>query len=170
MKEIYAFTLDDDIPLSNEVSSYLREIAVLLYDELNIFDKNILCTEDDNLIYNYLLETYSNETHSYVYKLLSDRANSDFRLYEPFVLNDRTFAITIYKDSVSMEEMQYYLNRIMNSLRLNYKFNIITEEYNGRSIKNRYDAIELLISKIDSKKVKKKVKMRTNSILSIFGI
>lgn len=170
MKEIYAFTLDDDTPLSTDVCSHIREIAVLLYDELNIFDRNILCTEDDNLIYNYLLEKYSYETHSYIYKLFSDRANCDFRLYEPFVLNDRTFAITVYKDSISMEEMQYYLNRIMNSLQLDYKFNITTEEYISKSIKDRYNAIELLISKLDHKKTKKKVKMRTNSILSMFGI
>ena len=170
MKEIYAFTLDDDIPLSNDVFSHIREIAVLLYDELNIFDRNILCTEDDNLIYNYLLEVYSNNNVNCSYKILSDKFKEDYRKFEPFIIGNRTFAITVYKDSISVDEIQLYLNRIINSLNLNYNFNITTQEYNGRSIKNRYDAIELLISKIDSKKVKKKVKMRTNSILSVFGI
>ena len=170
MKEIYAFALDDEIPLSEDTNSNIREIAFLLYDELNRYDRNILCTEDDNLVYNCLFETYSNTKNKYIYRFMSDKSKTDYRLYEPFIINDRTFAITVYKYSINEDEMTVLIRRIISSLNLKYKFNIKTEEYTGNKINNRYDAIELLNNRLNNKIVKKRVKTRTNSILSVFGL
>ena len=170
MREIYAIELDDDIPLSNDVISNLKEIAFLTYDELNKYDNHVFCADDDNLIINDLLEVYKEETGTYHYTFLSDKTGTDYRLYEPFLVNGKTFAFTVYKDSIRKEDIEYTITSVLSMLSLKYKFKIMTIDYTGKRIENRFNAIDTLTDQLMPKKVKKRIKLRPHSILSMLKI
>ena len=169
MKEIYAITLDDDVPLSSEVNNDIREIASLLYDELDRYDYHILLLRDDNkLLRNDLLESYSYADNTYHYSFVSDKSSVDYRLYEPFMLNSRTFAFTAYEDTVKEDDILTALYKAMRFLGKEYKFKIASIKYEAN--KDRNNAISKLSTNIKQNKEKKLVRKRINPILTMLKI
>ena len=168
MREIYAIAIDDDVPLPSEVGSDLRVIAYLVYDELNRFETHTLCADDDNLLNNYLLETYSQYERKYIYKFISDKSNEDYRMYEPIVINNTCFGLTVYKNSITEEDLRRILARVQQTLNLHYEFKIISEEYKDNKISSRFKAIENLTYRLKAKKAKKRTK--TRGVFSSFRI
>lgn len=176
MKKIYSFTLDDEVPLSDNFGSDMREIAFWIYEELGKFNVQITCVDDENttdsqgLIKNDLYDI--KEQNKYIYKFASDDSKIDSRMYEPFVLNDRGFAFTINEGTITDGDIVTILNYVLSLLRLDYKFNINSVSYDESNIKNRFIAIrELLKDKSEEQnKTKKRVKLQLKPIVTIMGL
>ena len=175
MKKIYTITLDDDVPLSGNIGSDIREIAFWIYEELSKFSEPILCMDDDRDISNSGL--IKNELYDisfegkYIYKFTSDMKNVDKRMYEPFVLNDTSFGFTVYDGSISDTEVAIILENILKLLKFNYKFNIDSIVYNDSKKANRLLAINEIMNKKEMIQAssKKRVKVRLKPILSVLG-
>ena len=119
MREIYVISLDDEIPLTENIRSNIREIAYLLFDEFNKYDREILSVDNDYLINNELYECFSSTSDKYVYRFTSDKSSIDYRMYEPFIIDDASFGFTTYKDSTTEEEVRYLLSSVSNTLNIN---------------------------------------------------
>lgn len=168
MREIYVISLDDEIPLTDNVGSNIREIAYLLFDEFNKYDREILSLDNDYLINNELYESYSSTSDKYIYRFTSDKSSIDYRMYEPFIIGDTSFGFTTYKDSTTEEEVRYILSSVSNTLNFNYNFNISKKIYNNNNINNRLDAIDSLTN--NKHNIKKLSKKRVASIFSVIGL
>ena len=166
MREIYIIKLDDDIPLPSESVSVLKEAIYLLMDEISRYNWDILSFEEDNLIYNYLLETYSYNTGKYTFRMLSDRNNDDFRRYDPFILNDTTFGFTTYKDSLTEEKIASEFNRIMRNLNINCQYTISKIILNK---KERMQVLDKTNKAINDRNRKKKVKTRSKVFKNLWN-
>ena len=168
MREIYVISLDDEIPLTENIRSNIREIAYLLFDEFNKYDREILSVDNDYLINNELYESFSSTSDKYVYRFTSDKSSIDYRMYEPFIIDDTSFGFTTYKDSTTEEEVRYLLSSVSNTLNFNYNFNISKKIYDNNNINNRLDAIDSL--KNNKHNIKKLSKKRVASIFSVIGL
>ena len=169
MKELYVISLDDDIPLQSNIANDIRQIAYFLYDELDRYDRHILCIDDDNsLIRNELYEVYlnSNDTQC-TYKFTSDKSSIDYRHYEPFMIDDRSFGFTIYEGSLTTDEIVSSLNTVLFFLHLNkekYQFNISSIKY------NTFDERMKIIADIAQTNLKNNVKKRKKTFKPILPI
>lgn len=176
MKKIYSITLDDDVPLSDNIGSDIREIAFWLYEELGKFNKPIVCFDSEKtidksgLIKNELYDIRNNG--KYEYKFASDYSKVDSRMFEPFVLNNNTFAFTTYDGAISDTEIAVILENVLKILRLDYHFSIDSITYDDKSIRNRFGAIDKLTKKkkIEQVKVKKRTKLQIQPIVSMLGL
>ncbi len=176
MKKIYSFTLDDEVPLSGNTPSDIREIAFWLYEELCKYSIPIVCVDEEKTVDEYGL--IKNDLYDikigdkYVYKFTSDDSKIDSRMYEPFLLHDKGFAFTVNEGSITDDDIAMSLNYVLSLLRLNYKFNINSVTYDESNIKNRFIAIRELLN-VKSKeqvKTKKRVKFQLNPILTMLGL
>lgn len=175
MRKVFAITLeDDDIPLSHDLGSDIRELAYWIYSELGKFDEQILCIDNDQeqntegLIKNELYDVKTED--GYAYKFESDIKNIDNRLFEPFILSDNTFGFTVYEGSLSDSELKAILDSALKLLKMNYKYKIDVILYNER-LNNRLQAIDLLIKKPEVvNNVKKRVKVPTKVLTPILNI
>ena len=172
MKEIYVISLDDDVPLRSSTYGDIRQIAYLLYDNLDCRNGHILCIDNDNtLIRNELYEVYSSTNDTYTYRFASDRSNIDYRKYEPFMINNNSFGITVYEDSITKDELYLMLMQAISFLdfkKCGYKFNITSIKFNNSN--DRFKAIDDFIKK-DIKNTKSKVlKKQIRPIFSVLGL
>ena len=174
MKKIYTITLDDDIPLSESISSDIKEIAYFLFEEIAKYDRQILVVDDDrNLIRNELLESYHNGRYNFRFD--SEHTDIDNYRYEPFLINDRSFGFTVYDGSIDEEEIQSLLNNVLIFFRLNYKFNIDCLYYDDEFINNRQSAYNFVTfgnreRKKEDIKVKKKTRLLPSPLLTMFNL
>lgn len=174
MKKIYTITLDDEIPLSESISSDIKEIAYFLFEEIAKYDRQILVVDDDrNLIRNELLESYHNGR--YIFRFDSEHTNIENYRYEPFLINDRSFGFTVYNGSIEEEEVLSLLNNVLLFFGFNYKFNIDCLYYDDEFINNRQAAYNFVIGnttevKKDNIKVKKKTRLLPNPLLTMFNL
>lgn len=175
MKRIYTITLDDDdIPLSHNIGSDIREIAYWIYEELSKFDEQILCIDidqdksKDGLLKNELYDIPSKE--GYIYKFDSDLKDIDNRIFEPFVLDDKTFGFTIYDGRLTDGEISIILDGILKLLKMNYKYTIDSVVYDDKSMKNRFNAIDKLMNKKDVNNSKKRVKVPAKMLATLLNI
>ena len=175
MKKIYSFTLDDEVPLSDGVESNIKAVAFWLFDSLANLDRQIVCFDDDKeindqgLIKNDLYDIKIN--NRYVYTFASEGSNIDNRMYEPFVLNNKSFAFTVNENSIDDGEIAIMLENVLRFLKLNYKFNIDSITYDESNIKNRYEAIDKLFKiKREEPKAKKRVKLQVKTIMPILSL
>ena len=175
MKRIYTVTLDDDdIPLSHNIGSDIREIAYWIYEELSKYDEQILCVDNDQamnsegLIKNELYDISSKD--GYIYKFDSDLKNIDSRVFEPFILSDKTFGFTVYENSLSGSELSVILDSILKLLRMNYAYSINSILYDDKNIKNRFKAIDNISRQEVNTDVKKRVKVPAKALVSMLNI
>lgn len=176
MKRIYTVTLeDDDIPLSHNISSDIREIAYWLYEDLGKFDEQILCIDIDQdrskegLIRNELYDVPSKE--GYIYKFDSDLKDIDDRLYEPFILGEKTFGFTVYDNTISSSELSIILDSILKLVKMDYKYTIDSIVYDDKNIKNRFKAIDSITEIKDTvSNAKKRIKLPAKALVSMFNL
>ena len=176
MKKIYSFTLDDEVPLSSNTPSDIREIAFWLYEELCKYSFPIVCVDEDKTVDEYGL--IKNDLYDikigdrYVYKFTSDESKIDSRMFEPFILHDRGFALTVNEGVITDDDIVKSLNYVLNLSRLNYKFNINSVTYDESNIKNRFAAIRELLNPKSKEQVKTKrrVKIQLNPMLTMLGL
>lgn len=95
----------------------------------------------------YIGITFRNEGH---YKLSSDEYDDGYINYEPFVVGNRTFGLTIVDDSLDITIVERMVEYALNLLRLNYKFKIEIFPYESKNIddeSHRDSAINEIYSK-----------------------
>ena len=174
MKKIYTITLDDDIPLSESISSDIKQIAYFLFEEIDKYDRQILVVDDNrNLIRNELLESYNNGRYNFRFE--SEHTNIDNYRYEPFLINDRSFGFTVYDGSITEEEILSLLNNVLIFFGLNYKFNIDSIYYDDEFVNGRLTAYNYIMKdstevKQDNIKVKKKTRLLPSPLLTMFNL
>lgn len=175
MNKIYTITLDDEVPLSEKVISDIKQVVYILFDKIDSFDRKILVFDDEksNLKRNQLLEIKNNG--EYIYFFESEHSLTDNYRYEPFIINNRSFGFTVYDGSIEDEEVRELLNYSLNFLKLNYKFNIDSSLYYDDDIASaRLSAYNYMVygiheSKNDNKNIKKKAKVLSNPLMSLFS-
>lgn len=169
MKTIYVVTLDDEIPLSSRLIDDIKLLCFLVYDEIMGIEydngNKILC--HDGIIYNELLEREDNGiyTHRFRYNdILSGK-------YEPFMINDTSFAFTVYDGMLSNDDIINIISkvRIYTKIRCNFKVSSVTYKEDSKN-KNRMLAIKKLLESNHNDKEDKKNKVKIKSILPMIGL
>ena len=125
-KKIYTFTMDDEDYPSREFKDNIKVIASLVYDELKCLDyenpKPIL-VHGKKICDNILYETnvFNGDCR---YTFISEKYGKENYLYEPLLLDDKTFGVTVYDENITMHEMTTIIDNVLKLLRLNYQFSI----------------------------------------------
>lgn len=168
MKKIYIVSLDDDVPLSDETLNKIKVLCYLVYDSI----KELECDEysktldiESNIIYNELLETKKGDSYIYEFKY----NNCEFGKYEPFMVNNTSFAFTVNSDKLSENELADIIEKSQKfaMFHFNFKIDSITYEYDKKG-KNRLMALKMLNSNYNNTS-KKQVKIRTKSLFTLLG-
>lgn len=116
MKKVYTFTLnDEDIP-SIEVKSDIKLIAYWLADTIeNISEENQeILVLNENLRDNSIYDTVENNHLGY--SLESDNDLQHYYKYNPTIINDVTFAITVYENRIKDSELLDLLNQTLKEI------------------------------------------------------
>lgn len=168
MKRIYTFTLDDSECVSSEVFNVIRVMAYLIYTKLRELDyqsQNPILCNSSLLEYNELYERCIG-SDKFSYSLLSDKENKDKVLYDPVIINNNTFGITVNEGIVNDGDLAIILDDCLKFMHYNYKFNMNSIVYNsimGNEYKARLDAINKFNQseeKVISQVVKRNLKFK----------
>ena len=170
MKKIYVVSLDDEIPLSPKIEDEMKVLCYLVYDEIQGYEysdnSKILCHDD--VFYNELLE--KNVDGEYIHRFRYDDIESG--MYEPFMINGRSFAFTVNDGAIDEAEINNIIHNVRYFAHVGYNVNISSVTYEDDKKKNRLLAIKKII--LDSQKEKNKkedgVKIKVKSILPIIGL
>lgn len=136
-KKIYTFTLEDDEYPSDIVVNNIRIIARLLYEEIKVQDY-----ESDNPILiqsNMIQENYLSLISKDVYcqyKFESEGSRLEYYMFEPFMISERTFGITVNDGTIDEEQLLGLLDKVKKLIKCDYNFKINSFIYTG---KNRID-------------------------------
>ena len=166
MKRIYVVSLDDEVPLSQELIDSMKVLGFLVYEEIMGMEdsgiKNIL--HHDNIKYNELLE--KKENNRYTHRFTNNTPETG--VYEPFMVNDRAFAFTINDGKLSVQDIENIIDRVKIYVDEYDKVNIdsVTYQEDAKN-KHRLIAIRKLLTKDYGNKEDKKIKTRVKSILSL---
>ena len=156
MKRIYTFALDDEIPLSDDVKSNIKLIAYLLYEELHDLDygSNMpILVYNNELLFNDLYEKKND--YGYVYRFKSECFEYDKRMFNPMMINDYTFGITVNDGALNDEKILMLLNKVMKILRIKYNFILDSEVYFSKDIydeTNRFSVSKIFTQEVISDK------------------
>lgn len=173
MKRIYAFTLDGEDYPSSRFRYDLRLIAFLMYDKIYNYDGEgaTALIINNKIRNNDIYEGYRN----YEYYLMYDEYNEKYINYEPVLLNENSFALTIDDEIMSEEIIKDLMNEVLLQVfflsKIRYNYTIKTISYLSRNIddeKNRKKAFlqlrDILNGKIENKTGLVKKKMMTSSL------
>ena len=176
MKTIYAFTLEGDDYHSNRFRYNLRLIAFLLYDKIYNYDGEgyTALIMNDKIKCNKIHKGYTDSE----YYLEYNECNEKYFNYEPFLMGDRTFALTIddqiMDDNVICSLMDETIYEILLISRISYSYSFKKNGYLSKDKndeKNRKKAILELRNMINGNLQKKKndfVRKKSMNI-SMFG-
>lgn len=156
MKKIYSFTIDSDDYASKYFKSNLRLLAYLLYESIYNYDGEFATALNinKNIVYNNI-----NEDGNYYY-LDSDIYDNGYINYEPFILGDKTFCLTIDDELMNENTIKELLELEQYMAKLNYKVSICSEEYYSKNKDDerfRFRAINTLCSKLGCNQVKRNI-------------
>ena len=156
MKKIYAFTLDSDDYPSDRFRYNLRLIAFLLHD----------------LIYNYDGEGFTpliiNKSIGFnniypgngrnEYSLEYDNSDLKYTNYEPFLIGDKSFGLTLNDKYINNETICNLMNEVLLLVKTNYSYNIKTICYDSKDFEdesNRKKAMHQLFNTVEKVKDEK---------------
>ena len=139
MKKIYAITLDGEEYLSGRFRDNIRLISAVVYEQIYHYNDEYSIPLNINrcIVHNDLCyaRTFGsgcyNDSH---YRLSSDEYDDGYINYEPFIVGNRTFGLTIVDDSLDMAIVESIVKYALNLLRLNYKFKIEVFPYESKNI------------------------------------
>ncbi len=144
MKKIYMLTLDDEVPLLGDTGNNVREIAYLLYQEL-IAAGYVLDSDTDRITINQLNEIFRG--NGYTYRFLSEESPKDYRDYEPFIVDGKSFGFTVEDGSLDEDTLLAMLCYVLGLAQFaEYRFRVKSAVYNEKIYSNRYYTIDRLIS------------------------
>lgn len=151
MKKIYSFTFSsDEYPSSSrKFAEDLRLIAHMVYTEIyNYYDENQLVLDiNKDIEYNNLNDDYN----GCKYMLDSDIYDDGYIYYEPFIVSNNTFCLTISDMSFGEENIVQVIDYVLKLLKLNYKVTIDSISYvskNKDDEKYRDGAIKAIFNKM----------------------
>lgn len=153
MKKIYAFSFDDEESLSDKFKNDIRLAAYLLYDSIYGYDDLIPLNINKNIVFNGIHETNDNG-----YFLDSDVYDDGIVNYEPFLLGDRVFALTVDDELISEKEICYLFDSVLNIIKIESKVKMFSEDYLSKDKndeRNRSKAINSLCKKMGLRLYKK---------------
>ena len=174
MKTIYAFTLEGEDYHSNRFRYNLRLIAFLLYDKIyKYYDDRVALIMNNNIKCNNIHMGYGNSQ----YYLDYNECNEKFFNYEPFLIGDRSFALTIddqimnEKIICSLMDETIYQILLISKVSYSYSFKkngYLSKDKNDES--NRKKAILELRNIINGNVQKKTEFVRKKTMnISMFG-
>lgn len=136
MKKIYTFTLESDDYPSGRIRDDIRIIAAMVYEEIYnyIGDGVIPLNINKYIVYNQIGYSYRmscgiDSGNRYVLK--SDIYDDGYINYEPFIVGNKTFGMTIVDDSFDIIIVKQIVNYVLNLLKLNYR--VLIEEFSYQS-------------------------------------
>ena len=176
MKTIYAFTLESDDYHSSRFRYNLRLIAYLLYDKIYKYydDSYTALVMNSKIKYNNIHIGYKGNEYYFDY----DECNEKYFNYEPFLIGNRSFALTI-DDQIMTEEaicklMDETLNVIYLISKINYSYSFNKNGYlsvDKEDERNRkraiFELIDIMNGNVQAKK-NRLVRKKTMNI-SMFG-
>ena len=149
MKRIYAFTLDNDDYPSKKFGFDLRLLAYLLYDTVYNYDGDnyTALVINKNIMPNRIHDGFYPNEYYFDYDEYDDR---NFN-YEPFLLGNSSFALTIDDAIMSEETLRKLFDYVLRLTGLNYKYKVDSKNYfsnNKDDERNRKKTINSLIDTI----------------------
>lgn len=132
MKRIYAFTLDSDDYPSEKFRHNLRLIAFLLYDTIDNYDVR----ENTALIVNKVVKNNGIYEGSASNELCFEHDCDDLKYtnYEPFIIGNCSFALTINDEVMSEQVICDLMDYIIRLLSLNYQYTVRSIGYPSKNI------------------------------------
>lgn len=159
-KKIYTFTLEDDEYPSKIIKNNLKVIAALMYEELEVRDfenPNAILIHSKNLIKNELYEVrIGNE---YEYSFGSEKSQIDHKMYEPLIIDETSFGITVIDEKINDYDMYKVLSSVLKLACLDYKFKMSSVSYDSKNIddeSNRISTIKKIKMPVENSSVKVK--------------
>lgn len=151
MKKIYAFSLDDEDYPTGIIKSEISTIAYLMYEELKNMEEysgSEILVMNKYLKENELLDVYRNGMYAF------SKFKDEKSIYcEPFLLNDTSFGITVYDDSITDSEMSMLVKLVSGFIHQNINFIMNTVSYEGESYSDEFGRMAA-IKRLNEKKVK----------------
>ena len=146
MKRIYAFTLDNDDYPSKKFGFDLRLLAYLLYDTIYNYDgeNSTALVINKNIKVNRIHEGFGRDEYFFDYDEFDERNYN----YEPFLLGNSTFAITIDDTIMSEETLRGLFDYTLRLTGLKYRYKVDSKYYYSSSKddeRNRKKTINELI-------------------------
>ena len=163
MKEMYAISLDDDIPLEKQDINNVKIICYLLFDEIKDLNPDVVIYDElyidragnkAEIAENELLDDYYEDGNCY-YHFLSEEDNNDYRKYNPFIINDNVFGFTVNDGIVNDKIICQIINDIQKLLKTNYHFSLKSYYYHTND--ERYNIIEDIRKNQNETNLKKKM-------------
>ena len=167
MKRIYAFTLDNDDYPSKKFECDIRLIAYLMYDFIYNYD----CEDNTALIINDKIKRnniYEGPTSSEYY-LEYNKYDDKFINFEPFIIDDKSFALTIDDECMSENILYELMEQALVLVNRKYRYRINSVEYLSKNINdetNRKKAVHHLRMILDGSLVEKKVNVKKKVLVS----
>lgn len=158
MKRIYAFTLDSDDYPSDRFRYNLRLIAFLLYDLIYNYDGEGFTplVLNKSIGFNNIYNEYGNNR----YRLEYNDYNLKYVNYEPFLIGNRSFGLTVNDEYIDMDTINNLMKEVLLLVNVSYKYCVKTISYSSRDLEdesNRKKAINQLyniIEKVNDEKSK----------------
>jgi len=132
MKKIYTFTLDGEDSPSEKFRYNLRLFAYLLYDYLYNYDGDGVTPLNINekIVCNKIYDgKCSNE-----YYLDSDLYDDGYINYEPFLIGNYSFGLTVVDETINEEILYDLINQVLFMIKLNCKIRINSVSYEAKDI------------------------------------
>lgn len=158
-KRIYTFTLEDDEYPSEYLTNDIRIIARLMYEELKVQDyesDNPILIQSKMIQENYL-SLISNNIYRQ-YKFESESSQLGYQMFEPLMIDGKTFGITVNDGMISREELEELLEKIKKLIKFNFNFkidNIVYTSKNKDDESKRNKAIKEIGEKLTPSKIDK---------------
>lgn len=157
MKRIYAFTLEGEDCLSSKFRNNLRLIASLLYEYIYNYDGDGFTPLiiNESIKFNPIYS--ANGRNEYYLKY--DKYSEKYINYEPFLIGECSFALTIDDEVISEDIMHELMNQALFEVslleKINYAYTVRTVSYFSKDKedeKNRRKAVHELCDGINGVK------------------
>ncbi len=153
MKRIYTFTLEGDDYPSSKFRENLRIVAHFMYHQiLNYGAYATPLNVNKNIRYNRLRE--GGHSFDIRYFLDSDYYDDGLINYEPFIIGENSFGLSVDDGMISQDTICDLLNYVLGLLNLKYKVTINSMSYESKDIDDeskRSRAIKKLLKKLGCK-------------------
>lgn len=134
MKTIYTFTLDDGNYPSEDFQNKLRLFACILYDYISGFDDYGKGPLDIN---SKIVRNNMHEIQNDSYYLDSDVFDNGYINYEPFIIGERSFGLTIVDGLIDEATLISIVGEVQYLLKLrDYKIKIDSVNYFSTDIED----------------------------------
>ena len=156
MKKIYTFTLDGDDYPSDRFRYNLRLFAYWMYDKLYNYygDGFIPLNINKNIVYNGIHEEKNGE-----YYLDSDLFDNGRINYEPFLIDNCSFGLTVIDESIDENVLRVLIKETLSELSISYNVSFDVVSYCAKDKNDesqRKKAINLIYNNLNNKVPPKK--------------